>query len=78
MLYTDLQLSITIGPRSMKIGGRVMRKFADRANSYFGLVFLDIKPEDFRFLYDSVYGKPFDPDEDEKWEGGAEPPKLEF
>ncbi len=77
-LYTDLALTISIGPRNMKVSARVMRKLSDRSNSYFGLVFLDIKPEDFRCLYDSIYGKPFDPELHEKWEGGAEPPKLDL
>lgn len=78
MLYSDLSLSISLGPRRMTIGARVMRKFLDRNMLFFGMVFLDIKPEDFRFLFDFVYGRPFSERDEELWEGGAEPPKIEI
>ncbi len=77
-LYSDLDLDLRMGKRVMKIGGRVMRKYQDRNTYYYGIQFLDIKPEDFRFLFDYVYGRPFTEEEDQLWEGGAEPPKLSF
>jgi len=78
MLYTDLDLTITLGHRKTKVASRVMRKYSDRHSTYFGVVFLTIQPEDFRFLFDYVYGRPFNPEEDALWEGGAEPPKIKL
>lgn len=77
-LYTDMDLDLKLGDRKMKIGARVMRKFQDRSTNYYGVQFLMIQPEDFRFLFDYVYGRPFTDQEERLWEGGAEPPKLSF
>jgi len=77
-LYTDLDLELILGKRKMLISSRVMRKYQDKNTSYYGLQFLNIQPEDFRFLFDYVYGRPFTEEEDKLWEGGAEPPKLSF
>lgn len=76
MLYTDLTLTIKVGPRKMTVPSRVMRKFSDRHSNYFGIVFLNLQPEDFRFLFDYVYGRPPSPEDDAFWEGGTKPPKV--
>ena len=78
VLYTDLDLFLRMGPRKMVIGSRIMRKYQDNKQTYYGCQFLDLKPEDFRFLFDSIYGRELTPEDEEMWEGGAEPPKLTF
>ncbi len=77
-MYGDLKLSLKIGPRKMDMSSRVMRKYKSKDIYFYGLQFLEIEPEDFRFLFDYVYGRPFSDDDDKFWEGGAEPPELNF
>ncbi len=77
-MYGDLKLSLKIGPRKMEMLSRVMRKYKSKDIYFYGLQFLEIEPEDFRFLFDYVYGRPFSDDDDRFWEGGAEPPELNF
>ncbi|MBT3274244.1 MAG: DUF1577 domain-containing protein [Spirochaetales bacterium] len=78
MLYADIDLNLSFGQRSMRIGARLMRKFEGSAMNYFGIQFMEIKPEDFRFLFDYVYGRSVSQEDEELWEGGAEPPKLDL
>ncbi|MCF7928296.1 MAG: DUF1577 domain-containing protein [Spirochaetales bacterium] len=75
-LYEDLELAIRIGSRRVIINARVMRKFVARDLTYFGLQFMDMEPEDLRFLYEYLYGRKYDEDDQTKWEGGALPPDL--
>ena len=77
-MYGDLKLILKIGPRKMEMSSRVMRKYKTKDIYFYGLQFLEIEPEDFRFLFDYVYGRPFSDDDDKLWEGGAEPPELNF
>jgi hypothetical protein len=76
VLYTDLDLSLRMGPRKMQIGSRIMRKYQDSERTFFGCQFIDLKPEDFRFLFDAIYGRELTEEDEELWEGGAEPPEL--
>lgn len=78
LVHTDLELTMRLGKRSFKVGARVMRKFRDAENIYFGVLFLRIDPRDFSFLFQYIYGKPFDPAYEGVWEGGAPPPPLEM
>ena len=78
VIYADLQLFLQIGDRRVQIASRVMRKYEDRNACYFGVQFLDMQPEDFRFLFDYVYGRKLTKEDSELWEGGAAPPPLEL
>lgn len=78
MLHTDLELTIVIKNRKLLIGSRIMRKFQDNSTYFFGVQFLRIIPEDFRFLFEFLYGKPFMSKYENIWEGGAPPPPLEI
>lgn len=78
LLYTDIDLQLKFGPRLMRVGGRVMRRLAGEGMNYFGIQFMDIKPEDFRFLFDFVYGRPMTAEDEDLWEGGADPPALDL
>ncbi len=78
MIYADINLMLQVGDRRIKIVARVMRKFEDRSACFYGVQFLDMPPEDFRFLFDLVYGRPFTKEDNELWEGGAPPPPLEL
>jgi len=76
VIYADLPLVLEVGQRKISLATRIMRKYEDAKTCYYGVQFLDIKPEDFRFLFDFVYGKIFTKEESELWEGGAAPPPL--
>jgi hypothetical protein len=77
-LYTDLKLFFSVDKRKIRVGSRVMRKYEAGGHTFFGVQFLEIEPEDFRFLFDYVYGRPYNDSDDRYWEGGAEPPKLKL
>lgn len=77
-MYGDLKLILKIGPRKLEMFSRVMRKYKNKNIYYYGIQFLEVVPEDFRFLFDYVYGRPFSDDDDRLWEGGAAPPELNF
>jgi hypothetical protein len=62
LVHSDIQVSLNARNRRMTVGGRVVRKFVDRDRVYVALRFLEIAPEDFRYLYETLYGRPFDPD----------------
>jgi c-di-GMP-binding flagellar brake protein YcgR len=77
-LYTDFNLHLQIGDRKLKIPARVMRRFRESEMMYYGVLFLEMEPEDFRFLFDYVYGRPFTQEDEEQWEGGAAPPEIDI
>jgi len=77
-MYGDLKLILKIGPRKIELVSRVMRKYKIKDVYFYGIQFLEVVPEDFRFLFDYVYGRPFSDEDDRFWEGGAEPPELKF
>lgn len=85
LVHTDLDLTIQMDSRApgtpsrtIKVGGRIMRKFRDAENAYFGVLFMRIEQEDFEYLFRYLYGKDFDPSLEGKWEGGAPPPPLDM
>jgi len=55
-LYSDLEVELRLGDRKVNISTRVMRKYPGKKTIYYGVQYLEIKPEDFRFLFDHVYG----------------------
>ena len=78
VLYTDFEMVLQIGPRKLKVPSRVMRKFKQDDLTYYGLLFLEIQPEDFRFLFDFVYGREYTEEDGELWEGGSQPPDIDI
>ena len=78
LVHTDLDLTMRLDTRTIPVGGRIMRKFRDAENTYFGLLFLKIEQDDFQFLFHFLYGKEFDPSLEGRWEGGAPPPPLDM
>jgi hypothetical protein len=78
LVHTDIEMTVRIERRTLLVGTRIMRKFRDAENTYFGVLFLKIEQEDFQFLYQFLYGKPFDPSLEGTWEGGAPPPPQDM
>ena len=77
-IYTDLDIELRIGQRKMKIFSRVMRKYPHKGMTFYGIQFMEINPEDFRYLFEFVYGRVFTEDDSSLWEGGSRPPTLEL
>jgi hypothetical protein len=77
-VHSDLDLTIRVDRRVMTIGARIMRKLKDSENTYFGVLFMKMAPEDFRFLFEYLYGKRFEPRFEISWEGGSPPPPVEL
>jgi hypothetical protein len=49
--------------RTIQAAAQIVRRFTDRTTNYFGCQFLDIAPEDIRFLFEFIYGRPFTGDD---------------
>ncbi|MDR2245775.1 MAG: PilZ domain-containing protein [Treponema sp.] len=60
-LRTDSELSVRLNSpkRGIDATVQIVRQYNDKTTSYFGCRFLDIAPEDIRFLFEFIYGKPF-------------------
>jgi hypothetical protein len=60
-LLPDSELSVkVITPRrSVNSNAKIIRRYKDNSLGYFGCRFLDMIPEDLRFLFEYIYGKPF-------------------
>jgi hypothetical protein len=76
MIHTDIALTLKFPHRKILIGARIVRKFKDRDHLYIGLQFMDMAQEDFRFLFEEIYGKRYHESYDDLWEGGIPPPEL--
>ena len=76
MIHTDLRLTLKFPNRKMQITARIIRKFKDRDHLYIGLQFMEIAQEDYRFLFEEIYGKRYEQRFDDLWEGGIPPPEL--
>ena len=56
---SSIDLAISVGERSTKARALVKRTFRDAKRVYYGVEFEEIAPEDFRFLFESLYGRDF-------------------
>ncbi|GHV65104.1 hypothetical protein AGMMS49587_18800 [Spirochaetia bacterium] len=55
---TELAVQLSALKRSVNTNARIVRRYRDNSCSYFGCRFLDMAPEDTRFLFEFLYGKP--------------------
>jgi hypothetical protein len=60
-LLPDSELSVKLlAPRrSVNVNAKIVRRYKDNTQDYFGCRFMDMAPEDLRFLFEFIYGKPF-------------------
>jgi hypothetical protein len=60
-LLQDSELSVKlVSPRrTVNAAAKIVRRYKDSSTGYFGCRFLDMAPEDVRFLFEYLYGKPF-------------------
>jgi c-di-GMP-binding flagellar brake protein YcgR len=61
-LLIDSELTVTIETpkRSINVLAKVVRRFKDKNAGYSGCRFMNLVPEDVRFLYEHLYGKQID------------------
>jgi hypothetical protein len=59
LLDTELAVKLISSHRTINASARIVRRYKDNTMGYFGCRFLDIVPEDMRFLFELIYGKPF-------------------
>ena len=56
---TQLTVELKTPNRTVNNKAKVVRTFKDKVREYFGCTFIDTQPEDLRFLFEYIYGKPF-------------------
>jgi hypothetical protein len=58
MPESELSVKLMSPRRTIKANARIVRRYKDSTQGYFGCRFLDMAPEDMRFLFEYIYGKP--------------------
>jgi hypothetical protein len=56
---SELAVKLSSPKRTISAHAKIVRRYKDAAMGYFGCRFLDMAPEDLRFLFEYIYGKPF-------------------
>ena len=59
MLDSELAVQLKTERRTVKAKAKIVRRYKDNTQGYFGCRFLDMAPEDLRFLFEYIYGKAF-------------------
>jgi hypothetical protein len=74
---SHIELTLKTGGRAMRTPAVVKRHYRDAELNYFGVEYEGLEPEDFRFLFESFYGRPFTDDDAQGLEGlGLKGPPL--
>ncbi|MDR2068561.1 MAG: PilZ domain-containing protein [Spirochaetaceae bacterium] len=58
LLDSELAIKLTAPNRTVQANAKIVRQYKDSSMGYFGCRFLDMAPEDVRFLFEYIYGKP--------------------
>jgi len=71
-LLVDTELTVTIETkkRSINVQARIVRKFKDKNAGYLGCRFINMAPEDTRFLFEHLYGRQIDDETDSEFLAG--------
>ncbi len=70
-LKEDSPVSVRLVARKRTIdaGGTIRRLYTDTEEGYFGIEFQHMAPEDFRFLFEYLYGRPYTDEDSDSIEG---------
>ena len=74
LLYTDLDLRISVGEQTIPVRGRVMRSYNDSDRVYIAIQFIELDPDDMEILFEHIYGREYRGDVDSV--GAADPANL--
>jgi hypothetical protein len=55
---SELTVKLRAPSRTVQVNARIVRQYTDGSMGYFGCRFLDMAPEDVRFLFEYIYGTP--------------------
>ncbi len=66
MLYSDMDLTVSVVDREIPAKGRVMRKYQDSGRTYIGVRFTQMDIKDMEYLFDHLYGGDYRGDVDAK------------
>ncbi len=66
---SEIVVALSTGKRVLSAGGVVRRRFLDDRGAFYGIAFTHIAPEDFRYLFEYLYGRPFTDDDATSIEG---------
>jgi c-di-GMP-binding flagellar brake protein YcgR len=56
---SELTVKLKTERRTVTAKAKIVRRYKDNIQGYFGCRFLDMEPEDLRFLFEYIYGKTF-------------------
>ena len=56
---SELTVKLKTPRRTVAAKAKIVRRYKDNTMGYFGCRFLDMEPEDLRFLFEYIYGKQF-------------------
>jgi hypothetical protein len=56
---SELAVKLITPKRNIRASARIVRRYKNNSQGFFGCRFLDMAPEDMRFLFEYIYGKPF-------------------
>jgi len=56
---SDLVVRLSSPRRTVSCKAKIVRRYKDSIHGYFGCRFTDMAPEDLRFLFEYIYGRPF-------------------
>jgi len=61
ILLPDNELSVKLKAprRTVNAKAKIVRRYKDNVQGYYGCRFMEMEPEDMRFLFEYIYGKPF-------------------
>lgn len=59
LVDSELDVELITPKRTIKTGVKIVRRYNDASMGYFGCRFVTIEPEDLRFLFEYIYGRPF-------------------
>ena len=69
----QVSVRLAVGKRSIATAGTIRRHYAGSGEAYFGIQFHMMAPEDFRFLFEYLYGRPFTDGDADSVEGARTP-----
>jgi c-di-GMP-binding flagellar brake protein YcgR len=60
LVDSDLTVTLEAPHRTISLAARIVRRFKDKSSNYYGCRFLNMAPEDMRFLFEHIYGRQID------------------
>jgi hypothetical protein len=56
---SELTVKLMTDRRTVNVKAKIVRRYKDNMQGYFGCRFVDMEPEDLRYLFEYIYGKTF-------------------